>query len=138
MRGRLGQTMPAVPTADLNGKRLVLIVANTELGFEAAIYFAWMNPARLTLTPRDDVKENQALDRAFSWLPDLLAWLIIVIIKPILAITGQISSIAVAHLLIGKSRNWSDWILVDTGVATSGGWETYVRTSFPLDYWLFV
>ncbi len=32
--------MPAVGTADLSGKMLVLIGANTGLNFEAAIHFA--------------------------------------------------------------------------------------------------
>ncbi|KAG7439188.1 NAD(P)-binding protein [Guyanagaster necrorhizus] len=55
--------MPAVVTADLTGKTLVLIGANAGLGFEAAKHFARMNPARLVLTARDEVKGKEALTR---------------------------------------------------------------------------
>ncbi|KAK0431565.1 hypothetical protein EV421DRAFT_1927264 [Armillaria borealis] len=71
--------MPAVVTADLSGKTLVLIGANAGLGFEAAKHFARMNPARLVLTARDEAKGRQALARTFYWLPDLRAWLIVAI-----------------------------------------------------------
>ncbi|KAK0215242.1 hypothetical protein EDD85DRAFT_498166 [Armillaria nabsnona] len=72
--------MPAVVTADLSGKTLVLIGANTGLGFEAAKHFAGMNPARLVLTARDEAKGRQALaqieaDTGYSkvelWIIDL-------------------------------------------------------------------
>ncbi|KAK0463437.1 hypothetical protein IW261DRAFT_1672487 [Armillaria novae-zelandiae] len=55
--------MPAVVTADLSGKTLVLIGANAGLGFEAAKHFAKMNPARLVLTARDETKGKEALTR---------------------------------------------------------------------------
>ncbi|KAK0474335.1 hypothetical protein EDD18DRAFT_257443 [Armillaria luteobubalina] len=55
--------MPAVVTADLSGKTLVLIGANAGLGFEAAKHFAKMNPARLVLTARDEKKGKEALTR---------------------------------------------------------------------------
>ncbi|KAK0476371.1 hypothetical protein IW261DRAFT_1552241 [Armillaria novae-zelandiae] len=72
--------MPAVVTTDLSGKTLVLIGANTGLGFEAAKHFARMNPARLVLTSRDEAKGKQALaqiqaDTGYSkselWIIDL-------------------------------------------------------------------
>ncbi|KAK0443704.1 uncharacterized protein EV420DRAFT_1023754 [Desarmillaria tabescens] len=72
--------MPAVVTADLSGKTLVLIGANSGLGFEAAKHFARMNPARLVLTARDETKGKQALaqiqaDTGYSkaelWIIDL-------------------------------------------------------------------
>ncbi|KAK0215090.1 hypothetical protein IW262DRAFT_1300324 [Armillaria fumosa] len=53
--------VPAVVTADLSEKTLVLIGANTGLGFEAAKHFARMNPARLVLTARNEVKGRKAL-----------------------------------------------------------------------------
>ncbi|PBK67956.1 short-chain dehydrogenase [Armillaria solidipes] len=74
------QPMPAVVTADLSGKTLVLIGANAGLGFEAAKHFARMNPARLVLTARDEAKGRQALaqiqaDTGYSkaelWIIDL-------------------------------------------------------------------
>ncbi|KAK0440897.1 uncharacterized protein EV420DRAFT_1279069 [Desarmillaria tabescens] len=55
--------MPAVVTADLSGKTLVLIGANAGLGFEAAKHFARMNPTRLVLTARDEAKGKDALAR---------------------------------------------------------------------------
>ncbi|SJL12667.1 related to enoyl-CoA hydratase/isomerase [Armillaria ostoyae] len=55
--------MPAVVTADLSGKTLVLIGANAGLGFEAAKHFANMNPSRLVLTARDEAKGKDALTR---------------------------------------------------------------------------
>ncbi|KAK0216887.1 hypothetical protein IW262DRAFT_155178 [Armillaria fumosa] len=72
--------MPAVVTADLSGKTLVLIGANAGLGFEATKHFARMNPARLVLTARDERKGRQALaeiqaDTGYSkaelWMIDL-------------------------------------------------------------------
>ncbi|PBK65066.1 NAD(P)-binding protein [Armillaria solidipes] len=72
--------MPAVVTADLSGKTLVLIGANAGLGFEAAKHFANMNPSRLVLTARDEAKGKDALTRiqketgypkAELWIVDL-------------------------------------------------------------------
>ncbi len=70
--------MPAVVTADLSGKTLILIGANAGLGFEAAKHFARMNPGRLVLTARDEAKGKQALARRCIHLPDLQASLIVV------------------------------------------------------------
>ncbi|KAK0489457.1 hypothetical protein IW261DRAFT_417208 [Armillaria novae-zelandiae] len=53
--------VPAVVAADLSEKTLVLIGANAGLGFEAAKHFARMNPARLVLTARNEVKGRKAL-----------------------------------------------------------------------------
>ncbi|KAK0215220.1 hypothetical protein EDD85DRAFT_1000076 [Armillaria nabsnona] len=72
--------VPDVVTTDLSGKTLVLIGANAGLGFEAAKHFARMNPARLVLTARDEVKGKHALaqiqnDTGYSkaelWIIDL-------------------------------------------------------------------
>ncbi|KAK0437398.1 hypothetical protein EV421DRAFT_1029538 [Armillaria borealis] len=72
--------VPDVVTADLSGKTLVLIGANTGLGFEAAKHFARMNPTRLVLTARDEAKGKKALaqiqaDTGYSkaelWIIDL-------------------------------------------------------------------
>ncbi|PBK94494.1 short-chain dehydrogenase [Armillaria gallica] len=72
--------VPAVVTADLSGKTLVLIGASAGLGFEAAKHFARMNPARLVLTARDEAKGKHALaqiqaDTGYSkaelWIIDL-------------------------------------------------------------------
>ncbi|KAK0214683.1 hypothetical protein EDD85DRAFT_917266 [Armillaria nabsnona] len=72
--------VPAVVTVGLSGKTLILIGANTGLGFEAATHFARMNPARFVLTARDEVKGKEALaqiqaDTGYSkaelWIIDL-------------------------------------------------------------------
>ncbi len=63
--------VPAVVTADLSGKTLVLVGASAGLGFEAAKHFARMNPARLVLTARNEVKGRKALARTFVWIPHL-------------------------------------------------------------------
>lgn len=63
--------VPAVVTADLSEKTLVLIGASAGLGFEAAKHFARMNPARLVLTARNEVKGRKALARVFVWLSDI-------------------------------------------------------------------
>ncbi|KAK0443693.1 uncharacterized protein EV420DRAFT_1649158 [Desarmillaria tabescens] len=72
--------VPAVVTADLSSKTLVLIGADAGLGFEAAKHFARMNPARLVLTAVYETKGKQALaeiqaDTGYSkaelWIIDL-------------------------------------------------------------------
>ncbi|KAG7440371.1 NAD(P)-binding protein [Guyanagaster necrorhizus] len=71
---------PAIVTADLSGKTLILVGANAGLGFEAAKHFARMNPARLVLTARDEAKGEKALaqiqsatgyTKAELWIIDL-------------------------------------------------------------------
>ena len=51
---------PPVVKVDLTGKIVVLVGANTGLGFEAAKHFASMGPAKLILTCRDAGKGEDA------------------------------------------------------------------------------
>lgn len=53
---------PPVVKVDLTGKVVVVVGANTGLGFEAAKHFAEMNPARLILTCRNAEKGEEARD----------------------------------------------------------------------------
>ncbi len=110
--------MPAVVTADLSGKTLVLIGANTGLGFEAAKHFARMNPARLVLTARDEVKGKKALARTFIPIVRYMVRLMRSLqrSKPTLdtqrrSYGSLISPNLAASLrsLIRLSVNWKDW-----------------------------
>ncbi|KAJ7104422.1 hypothetical protein B0H15DRAFT_926349 [Mycena belliarum] len=53
---------PPVLHADLTGKTVLVVGANTGIGFEAAKHFATMNPARLILACRSQSKGQAALE----------------------------------------------------------------------------
>jgi NAD(P)-dependent dehydrogenase (short-subunit alcohol dehydrogenase family) len=53
---------PPVLKADLTGKTVLVLGANTGLGFEATKHFATMNPARLILACRSQSRGQAALD----------------------------------------------------------------------------
>ncbi|KAG6828192.1 hypothetical protein H0H92_008811 [Tricholoma furcatifolium] len=55
--------VPPVEKVDLTGKTVMVIGANTGLGFEAAKHFAGMNPARVILACRSKSKGEAALER---------------------------------------------------------------------------
>ncbi|PFH48614.1 hypothetical protein AMATHDRAFT_42140 [Amanita thiersii Skay4041] len=74
-------SVPPLVTKDLTGKTVVVIGANTGLGFEATKHFARMNPGRLILGCRNQVRGGQAIsnikretgyERAELWLIDFL------------------------------------------------------------------
>ncbi|KAJ7181129.1 hypothetical protein C8R46DRAFT_1071525 [Mycena filopes] len=52
-----------VVTTDLTGKTVIVLGANTGLGFEAAKHFAAMNPGRLILACRSESKGNLAVEQ---------------------------------------------------------------------------
>jgi retinol dehydrogenase-12 len=54
--------IPPLATADLAGKTVMVIGANTGLGFEASKHFARMNPARLILGCRSLAKGEAAVE----------------------------------------------------------------------------
>ena len=54
-------TVPSVEYEDLSGKTVVVIGANTGIGFEATTHFARMNPDRLILGCRSKERGEVAL-----------------------------------------------------------------------------
>ncbi|KIL71076.1 hypothetical protein M378DRAFT_6914 [Amanita muscaria Koide BX008] len=80
IRDQCRRPVPPVVSVDLTGKTVVVIGANTGLGFEASKHFARMNPGRLILGCRDSgrgtaalsrLKEETGYDGAELWLIDL-------------------------------------------------------------------
>ncbi|KAF4584703.1 hypothetical protein EYR38_001934 [Pleurotus pulmonarius] len=74
---------PPVEKADLTGKTVVVVGANTGIGYEAAKHFASMNPGRLIMACRSQERGNAAVtnlkkstgfDRAELWLVDLCSF----------------------------------------------------------------
>ncbi|KAJ7838051.1 hypothetical protein B0H13DRAFT_2677621 [Mycena leptocephala] len=59
---QLSKQKPVVK-ADLTGKTVIVLGANTGLGFEATKHFATMNPGRLILACRSQSKGQAAVDR---------------------------------------------------------------------------
>ncbi|KAL0959289.1 hypothetical protein HGRIS_014554 [Hohenbuehelia grisea] len=53
--------VPPVVKADLTGKTVIVVGANTGIGFETAKHFATMGPARLILACRSEVKGKEAI-----------------------------------------------------------------------------
>ena len=62
------QPTPPARTADLTGKTVVVIGANTGIGFEAAKHFARMNPGKLILGCRNEKKGSAALTSGFPYI----------------------------------------------------------------------
>lgn len=52
---------PPVETADLTGKTVLVVGANTGIGYETAMHFAAMNPARLIMACRSQEKGAAAV-----------------------------------------------------------------------------
>ncbi|KAJ6580891.1 hypothetical protein B0H19DRAFT_1251172 [Mycena capillaripes] len=74
------RTQQPVVKADLTGKTILVLGANTGLGFEATKHFATMNPGRLILACRNQSKGQAAVDKlkadtgyskAELWIVDL-------------------------------------------------------------------
>ncbi|KAJ7286857.1 hypothetical protein C8J57DRAFT_1495349 [Mycena rebaudengoi] len=67
---------PPVVKADLTGKTVCVLGANAGIGFEATKHFAAMNPGRLIMACRSEVRGRAALkktgySRAELWIVDL-------------------------------------------------------------------
>ncbi|KAF8888746.1 hypothetical protein BD779DRAFT_428814 [Infundibulicybe gibba] len=78
LRGQLKKPAPVV-TADLNDKTVVVIGANSGLGFEATKHFARMRPGRIIMGCRNATKGQTALQKLYEqtgyraelWIIDL-------------------------------------------------------------------
>ncbi|KAF8875462.1 short-chain dehydrogenase [Mucidula mucida] len=74
--------MPAVVKVDLSGKTVIVVGANTGIGYEAAKHFALMNPGRLIMACRSKDRGQTAVDKIASetgftaelWLVDLASF----------------------------------------------------------------
>jgi NAD(P)-dependent dehydrogenase (short-subunit alcohol dehydrogenase family) len=60
--------VPDVVHTDLKNKTVIVVGANTGLGFQAAEHFARMNAGRLILACRSEQKGRAAVDREFTIL----------------------------------------------------------------------
>jgi retinol dehydrogenase-12 len=58
--------LPPVAKADLAGKTVIVLGANTGLGFEAVKHFASMNPGRLIMACRSESRGQAALESVFG------------------------------------------------------------------------
>ncbi|KAK0457807.1 uncharacterized protein EV420DRAFT_479290 [Desarmillaria tabescens] len=74
------KAMPPVVKVDLSGKTVIIVGANTGLGFQATKHFATMNPGRIVMACRSEERGQAALERlknetgyqkAELWLVDL-------------------------------------------------------------------
>lgn len=71
------KSFPPIVDADLSGKNVLVIGANTGLGLEAVKYFARMKPARIILACRNEKKGTAAIKGPSLLLPILIVcWLI--------------------------------------------------------------
>jgi NAD(P)-dependent dehydrogenase (short-subunit alcohol dehydrogenase family) len=57
---------PPVVKADLTDKTVIVLGANTGIGFEATKHFATMNPGRIILACRSQSKGEAAIESASS------------------------------------------------------------------------
>lgn len=58
---------PRVVNADLTGKTVVIVGANTGIGFEATLHFASMKLAKIIMACRNIDKGNAAKASTFCW-----------------------------------------------------------------------
>ncbi len=54
--------VPPVVKVDLSGKTVIVVGANTGIGYEAAKHFALMNPGRLIMACRSKERGQAAVD----------------------------------------------------------------------------
>ncbi|PFH49405.1 hypothetical protein AMATHDRAFT_147710 [Amanita thiersii Skay4041] len=121
--------LPPLATKDLAGKTVVVIGANTGLGFEASKHFARMNPERLILGCRNQSKGERAIarikmetgyERAELWLIDLL----------------QFSSVQEFADKYEKEGGRLDYLILNAGIIpatqrqeTEDGWESCLQVN---------
>ncbi|KAJ7354473.1 hypothetical protein DFH08DRAFT_922857 [Mycena albidolilacea] len=127
MKGQFNK-LPPVAKADLTGKTVVVIGANTGLGFESVKHFAGMNPGRLIIACRSQSKGQTALEKlktvtgyknAELWTIDL----------------ADFSSVKSFADKFDKDGGRLDILVENAGVtrpkyeATTDGWETSLQVN---------
>ena len=58
--------IPPVIQADLKGQTVIVVGANTGLGFETAKHFSRMGPSKLILACRNEEKGRDAVNREYE------------------------------------------------------------------------
>ncbi len=59
------RTIPPVVKADLSGKTVIVVGANTGLGFQATKHFTTMNPERIIMACRNEERGQAALESMY-------------------------------------------------------------------------
>ncbi|KAG6841195.1 hypothetical protein C0991_000992 [Blastosporella zonata] len=117
--------VPPVVKADLEGKTVIVIGANTGLGFEACRHFARMNPTRLILACRSTVKGEAAVEKLHSeteykaelWIVDLSDFASVIAFGDRFEKDGGRLDVFVGNAAIAT----------DIYTTTSDGWETTLQ-----------
>ncbi|KAF8998500.1 hypothetical protein BDQ17DRAFT_1309044 [Cyathus striatus] len=121
-------TVPPVEVADLTGKTVMVIGANTGLGFEASKHFAMMNPHRLVLGCRSQtkgkaaiqkIKEETGFEKLELWLIDLSDFSSVVAFSKKFIADGDRLDILVENAAVAKL----DY------TQTGDGWETTIQVN---------
>ncbi|KAG6872921.1 hypothetical protein C0995_005179 [Termitomyces sp. Mi166 len=121
-------SVPPVETADLTGKTVMVLGANTGLGFEATKHFARMNPARLILACRSKLKGEAAIEKIQQETGYLTAELWIVDLS-------EFSSVVAFLDKFEKDGGRLDILLENASIlprtytTTSDGWETALQVN---------
>ncbi|KAJ7089895.1 hypothetical protein B0H15DRAFT_839693 [Mycena belliarum] len=122
-------TAQPVVTADLAGKTVVVLGANTGLGFEASKHFATMNPGRLILACRNQSKGQAAVEKlkadtgyakAELWLVDLADFASVKNFTDRFVQDGGRLDIIVENAAVGPGVTYG---------ATKDGWETSLQVA---------
>ncbi|KAJ7861310.1 hypothetical protein B0H14DRAFT_537850 [Mycena olivaceomarginata] len=127
MKGQFN-TLPPVAKADLTGKTVVVIGANTGLGFESVKHFATMSPGRIILGCRSQSRGQAALEklRAETRYEKGEVWIIDL---------ADFSSVKSFADKFEQDGGRLDILVLNAGVtkrtyeATKDGWETSLQVN---------
>ncbi|KAJ6580900.1 NAD(P)-binding protein [Mycena capillaripes] len=119
---------PPVVKADLTGQTVIVLGANTGIGFEAAKHFGTMNPGRLILACRSQSKGQAAVDKlkaetgyskAELWIVDLADFESVKQFADKFEREGGRLDILVANAAVGSFKY----------AATKDGWESSLQVN---------
>ncbi|KAJ7079207.1 hypothetical protein C8R43DRAFT_940090 [Mycena crocata] len=122
------KTQAPVVKVDLTGKTVIVVGANTGLGFEAAKHFATMNPGRLILACRNESKGQAALEKlqADTGYKKTELWLIDL---------GDFESVKRFGDKFDRDGGRLDTLVMNAGIsaqkykATKDGWESSLQVN---------